>query len=298
MLYIDEGTVKDILKWEKTFNAVETAMQRVSEGRIVQKPRTMTFIPNTANVMGAMPGYLDDKEFGALGCKLVTSFPNNAKLENPLPSVNANILILDETTGIMKAVIAGTEITTQRTAAASAVATEYLYISHSKPCGVLAILGTGVQGRIHAEMFWHLFGFQEVRLWNRSKEKAKKLAEELNKNYNTNAFRYCESNETCIRGADVIVTATNSPDPIVQLSWVKPGAHINAVGANRHHFNELDREVYRNADLFVDSIETSQAEMAGLNLDDSLKGEVGAVINGTLPVSPKERITIFNGIGK
>ncbi|CAH1986708.1 unnamed protein product [Acanthoscelides obtectus] len=299
MLFVDESTVKKILTWENTFKAVEAAMQRVSDGRIVQKPRIMTFIPNTSNVMGTMPGYLQDKQFGALGCKIVTSFPNNAKLENPLPSVNANIMILDETTGIMKAVIAGTEITTQRTAAASAVATKYLYVNQSKPCIVLAVLGTGVQGKIHAEMFRHFFHFQEVRLWNRTKETARSLAEELNKKYNTDSFKYYEDNESCVRGADVIVTTTNSPVAIVRLSWLKPGAHLNAVGANRHHFNELDKEVYRNGDLFVDSVETSQAEIAGLDsVADNLKGEVGAVINGTLKNSPNDRITIFNGIGK
>ncbi|VEN45054.1 unnamed protein product [Callosobruchus maculatus] len=298
MLYIDETTVKSLLKWEKTFEAVEVAMKRLSAGQTVQKPRTYTGIPNTDNVLLTMPGYLEDEKYGALGCKLVTSFPSNTKRGQPLPAINANIVILDETTGLMKAVVAGTEITTQRTSAASAVATQYLYVNKSKPCSILAILGTGVQGTIHAEMFRHLFHFQEIRLWNRTKQKAKSLAEQLNQKYHTDIFKFFEDNESCVRGADVIVTTTASAIPICRHAWVKPGAHINAVGASRNHFSELDEQLYRNSDLYLDSIETMKAEMVGLDmLNDSLRGEVGAVINGNVPATPNERITIFNGGG-
>nr|CAH7766607.1 unnamed protein product [Callosobruchus chinensis] len=298
MLYIDETTVKSLLKWDKTVEAVEVAMKRLSSGETVQKPRTFTGIPNTDNVLLTMPGYLKDEKYGALGCKLVTSFPSNNKRGQALPAINANILILDETTGIMKAVVAGTEITTQRTSAASAVATKYLYVNKSKPCSILAVLGTGVQGTIHAEMFRHLFNFQEIRLWNRTNQKAKALAEQLNKKYNTDVFKFFEDNESCVRGADVIVTTTGSPVPIVHHAWVKPGAHINAVGASRNHFSELDEKLYRNSDLYLDSMETMKAEMVGLDmLNDSLRGEVGAVINRTIPASPNDRITIFNGGG-
>ncbi|CAH1986706.1 unnamed protein product [Acanthoscelides obtectus] len=296
MLYINESNVKDILTWEKTFEAVEVAMKRLSSGQTVQMPRTHTIIPGSDNVLLTMPGYLKDEKFGALGCKLVTYFPGNPKRTEALPSINANIMILDEATGIMKAVVAGTEITTQRTSAASAVATKYLYVNQGKACNILAILGTGIQGRIHAEMFRHFFHFQEIRLWNRTKEKAKSLAEELNRKFDTNVFKYYENNESCVRGADVIVTTTASPVHIVHYAWVKPGAHINAVGASRNHFSELDEQLYRNSDLYLDSVETMKPEMAGLDmLTDSLRGEVGAVINKMIPSSPNERPTIFNG---
>nr|CAI5838288.1 unnamed protein product [Callosobruchus analis] len=299
MIYIDEATVKSLLKWEKTLEAVEIAMKRLSSGKAVQKPRTYTGIPNTENALLTMPGYLKDEKYGALGCKLVTYFPSNTKRAQPSPAINANIMILDETTGIMKAVVAATEITTQRTSAASAVATQYLYVNKSKPCNILAILGTGVQGTIHAEMFRQLFPFKEIRLWNRTKQKAIVLAEQLNNKYNTNIYKYFEDNESCVRDADVIVTTTASPVPIVLYAWVKRGAHINAVGASRNHFSELDEQLYRNSDLYLDSIETMRPEMVGLDmLNDSIRGEVGAVINRTLPATPSERITIFNGGGK
>lgn len=104
MKFITEEQVLNLLKWSDTFGAVETAMLRVSQKRVVQKARVTTEILNTENVLLTMPGYLEDERYGALACKLVTMFEGNASLKKPLPTINANIMVFDESTGILKAV--------------------------------------------------------------------------------------------------------------------------------------------------------------------------------------------------
>lgn len=101
MLYINEEQVKDLLNWDTTYKAVEVSMKGVSTGRANQEPRTATNASNST-VLLSMPGYLNDARFGALACKLVTYNPNNGSKQ--IPTVNANILLFDEATGILKAV--------------------------------------------------------------------------------------------------------------------------------------------------------------------------------------------------
>ncbi|KAJ8986144.1 hypothetical protein NQ317_005616 [Molorchus minor] len=294
MIFITEESVLKIIKWDETFEAVKTALLKVAKQRVVQQPRTFTGVLNSENLLLTMPGYLEDTKYGALACKLVTVWPNNVTLEKPLPTISANIALFDSENGTLKATVAGTEITKWRTAAASAVATKYLYVNKSKPCKTLAVLGCGAEGKIHAQAFHHFFEFEEIRLWNRTAARARRLAEELNQKLTVNVFKCVENNEDCVKGADVIVTTTNATSPIVKMAWVKQGAphkrlaeaykYIMYVavggGANNHH-SELDEEIYRNSDVYIDHWAGAHTELSGLEkMGIQFKGEVGAVISG------------------
>ncbi|CAH1100823.1 unnamed protein product [Psylliodes chrysocephalus] len=298
MIYIDEDMVLKLINWDQTFEAMEVAMQRYTENRIVQTARSRTQVIGKPNLLVTMPGYLDDQTYGALGCKLVTFFPTNSDLPKPLPSVLASIMLFDENTGLPKACVGGFEITKWRTSAASAVATRHIYEKRFKPLNILALLGAGHQGRTHADCFKHFFNFQEIRVWNRTASKAKEMVEEFNKKYNTNIFKFYESNEKCVRGADVIVTTTNTSEPIVNRDWVKPGAHINSVGAGRNHHSEIEESLYFNADVYIDHWEGAKTELAGLEkIGIQFKAEVGKVILNQVKTEDPNRITIFQSLG-
>ncbi|KAG5877036.1 hypothetical protein JTB14_006517 [Gonioctena quinquepunctata] len=299
MLYIDEEKVLSLIHWDKTFQAVEVAMKGVTEGKVVQTARSKTQVLNKPDLLGTMPGYLEDEEFGALACKMVTYFPSNSEKEPPLPSIYANIVLFDENTGLMKAIVAGTEITKWRTAAASAVATKHVHAEKLKTSRILAIIGAGEQGKIHAECFKHFFNFQEIRVWNRTASRAKSLVDLLNRKYNTDIFKHYESVKECARGADVLVTSTNSSVPVVMADWVKPGAHINAVGAGRaNHHSELEEKLYFESDVYIDHWEGAKKELAGLeSAGVKFKGEIGGVIRGDFKTNDQDRITIFQSLG-
>ncbi|XP_072379290.1 ketimine reductase mu-crystallin isoform X1 [Diabrotica undecimpunctata] len=297
MIYISEDMVLRLITWDQTFQAVETAMKKYSEKQTVQNARTKTQIINKPNMLVTMPGYLNDAKYGALGCKLVSFFPGNNDLPKPMPSVLANIMLFDENSGAVKAVIGGFEITKWRTAAASAVATKHIYENRNKPCNILAILGAGQQGWAHAECFNYFFKFKEIRIWNRTSQKASQLVTELNVKHNTNIFTHVISNEECVRGADVIITVTNAPDPIIMDDWVKSGAHINAVGLGRTHHSELEEKLYYHADVYIDHWEGVNSELSGLAKLIEFKGEVGKVIMNQITTEDINRITVFQSLG-
>ncbi|XP_044252724.1 ketimine reductase mu-crystallin [Tribolium madens] len=295
LLYISEEIVTKLLNWDSTFKAIETALQCTARNCAIQSPRTFTKCPKTDSRLLTMPGYLDNDTFGALGCKLVTATPNNASLAQPLPTINAYIMLFDDVTGVLKAVIAGTEITKWRTAAASAVATKYL--TQGKRLKILAILGAGNQGHIHALAFSNFFSFEEIRIWNRNKYKAETLVRALNEFSNTGKFKCYDSNKECVTGADVIVTATFSSEPIVELGWLKPGVHINAIGAGVNHYSELSLDIYKTSDVYVDHADGAKVELAGLgDLGVKMRG-IGGVIAGDLPPPTLNQVTVFQSLG-
>lgn len=304
MIYLNEQDIKSLLTWDDTYKATEVALQGVSSGKATANPRLFTQIFNTSKWMMNMPGYLNDDKYGGWACKIITGNPLNGRGPHPLPLFEAHIMLFHETTGVLQAIFAGVEITNWRTAAASAVATKYLYTSAGKPQKVLSIFGCGDQGKAHAECFYHCFQFEEIRLWNRTTERAENIAKELNSKLGTTKFKVFKDREACSTDADVIVTATApSPTPIIISTWLKEGIHINAVGVIGEEITEeqnfeLEEEIYRNAQVYVDSWNGAKKELKKLKeYGADMKAEVGEVILGKVSKPAKEKVTIFQSLG-
>lgn len=288
--YLTDAQIKPLLKWDKLIPAIERILGDLSTKdeafSVVQPPRLIMPINKKNGALLSMPAFCSRDN--ALGCKLVTSYGNNP--QRGLPSIFGTIFLFDADTGQVKVIMEATEITAWRTAAASVVATKHLHKGEKK---VLAILGAGVQGNIHALSFRHYFNFPEVRVWNRTHEKAEKLCHELG-DY---AVPYVDKEE-CIKGADVIVTATYSSEPLVHLEWLKAGAHINAVGFGVNHHNEVAEAVYRKAVTVVDNLQAANKELKGLTEKKiSFWGELGEVINKTHTLPSNTNFTIFHSLG-
>jgi alanine dehydrogenase len=180
----------------------------------------------------------------------------------------------------------GRLITEERTAAVSAVATEHL----ARPdASVLALIGSGVQARSHLKALRLVRDLREVRVW--SPRHAGDFAREFD-------VRAATSPEEAVAGADVIVTATTSKTPVLRGEWLSPGAHINAVGARRPDWRELDDEVLRRARLYVDSREAAQKESGDVRAADEVVAELGEVAAGTRPGRRSaDEVTVFKSLG-
>lgn len=187
-----------------------------------------------------LPSVTGSRKLNTLACKLVTGFQANSARDPPLPNIIASIVVMNPESGQMEAVVEGTEITKWRTAAASLVSTQALYfnrpdvkINATGPNVVLAIIGCGVQGESHAKGFAATFGqIREIRLWNRTSEKAmvllKKLEAQKHDFKNSSlTITICDNIKDCVRPADIIVTATSTADPLVHLEDIKQHVHIN-----------------------------------------------------------------------
>src|SRR5439155_5637554 len=215
--------------------------------------------------------------------KAVTFYPSNA--ERGIPTHMATILLVDPGTGRPLAVMDGRLITEMRTAAVSAAATKLLASPDAK---ILAILGSGVQARTHAEALQLVREFEEIRVWSRTREHAERFAKEISGKP--------MSAEEAVRNADVVVTATNSKVAVLEGSWLKPGCHINAVGACRPDWRELDDQAMQNV-VFVDSREAAMKESGDVILSGAkIYAELGEALAGKVPPRASET-TIFKSLG-
>ncbi|KAJ6641055.1 Ketimine reductase mu-crystallin [Pseudolycoriella hygida] len=244
----------------------------------------------------------EHKTFHTIGQKLVTYFQDNVNLQPPVPTTLATICLFDNVTGKLRSIIEGTEITSWRTAASSLVATKYLYfnrIDKTTADSVLAIIGCGVQGRIHAIGMCSTFNISTINLWNRTNSKAESLAVELEnmkatfQNKNLKIYVHNSVGE-CVAESDIIVTATGNRTPLLFGHMLKTNVHINAVGYGQTHHSEVDGGVYENGKIYVDSWTGAEAELKTLNYP--IEGEVGEVING-VKETPTQALTIFQSLG-
>ncbi|XP_077131102.1 ketimine reductase mu-crystallin [Ranitomeya variabilis] len=255
------------------------------EGGVVQPIRTIVPVAKHRGFLGVMPAY--SAEDDALTTKLVTFY--ETKTSSDIPSHQATVLLFEPSDGTLKAVIDGKVITDKRTAAVSAIATKLLKPS---PAEVLCILGSGAQAHSHYQAFTQQFLFKEVRIWSRTKEKAEKFARAVE-----GKVHVCSTAQEAVTGADVIITATMSTEPILFGDWVKPGAHINALGACRPDWRELDDSLMKNCVLYVDTREASQKESGDIVLSGAtIFGEIGEILKGTKPAFP-DKTTVFKSVG-
>jgi thiomorpholine-carboxylate dehydrogenase len=197
----------------------------------------------------------------------------------------ATIFLVDPETGTPLAIMDGRLITEMRTAAVSAAATKVLA---SPDARVLAILGSGVQARSHLEVLRLVRRFKEVRVWSATREHAERFAKEIGAT--------AVSAEEAVRGADVIVTATNSKTPVLKGAWLRPGCHVNAIGACRPDWRELDDQAMSNV-VFVDSREGALKESGDVILSGAkIYAELGEILASKVPSRANET-TIFKSLG-
>jgi ornithine cyclodeaminase/alanine dehydrogenase-like protein (mu-crystallin family) len=279
LLFLNEEQVRQHLRMADLIPAMEKALIDFSAGKVTQPVRSVIKINPAGGFLGLMPALTP----GGLGLKAVTFYPSNA--ERGVPTHMATIFLVDPETGAPLAVMDGTLITQMRTAAVSAAATKLLA---SPAARILAILGSGVQARSHAEALRLVRNFEEVRVWSPTREHTERFARE------TGAKPL--SAEEAVRDADVIVTATNSKAVVLTGSWLKPGCHVNAIGACRPDWRELDDEAMSNI-VFVDSREGAMKESGDIILSRAkIYAELGEALAGKVPSSTSET-TIFKSLG-
>jgi ornithine cyclodeaminase/alanine dehydrogenase-like protein (mu-crystallin family) len=280
-LFLNEEQVRQCLRMADLIPAMEKALIDFSAGKVTQPVRSVIKVDVAAatGFLGLMPALTPD----GLGLKTVTFYPSNA--DRGIPTHMATIFLVDPETGTPLAIMDGRLITEMRTAAVSAAATELLAAPDSR---ILAILGSGVQARSHVEALRLVRPFEEIRVWSLTKKHADQFANE----FGATAM----SAEKAVGDADVIVTASSSQTPILKGGWLKPGCHVNAVGACRPDWREMDDNAMRNV-LFVDSREGAMKESGDVILSGAtIYAELGEALAGKIPTRANET-TIFKSLG-
>ena len=278
-LFLNENQVREHLQMAELIPAMEKALIEFSAGKVSQPVRSVINVDPPGGFLGLMPALTPD----GLGLKAVTFYPSN--VERGIPTHMATIFLVDPQTGTPLAIMDGRLITEMRTAAVSAAATKLLAPADAK---ILAILGSGVQARSHVEALQLVRPFEEIRVWSPTKEHAERFAREIGAT--------ATSADDAVRGADVVVTTTNSKTPVLKGSWLKTGSHVNAIGACRPDWRELDDEAMSNV-VFVDSREGAMKESGDVILSGAkIYAELGEALAGKLPSRANET-TIFKSLG-
>ena len=297
LLVLAHEDVKRLLPMDECIELMAEALADLARGRSWQPLRFVVRPPEEQSLMGLMPAHRSSPE-PAYGLKSVCIFPGNPA--RGLDAHQGGVMLFDGETGELRALIDASAVTSIRTAAVSAVATRALARTNSR---VLAILGSGVQARAHLEAMAAVEPFDEARVWSRTAEHAQAFAAEAQTSFPVEAV---DGAEAAVRGADVVVTVTSARDPIVELDWLAPGAHVNAVGSSIPAARELDAATIATAALFVDSRESivnesgeylRAVEEEGIG-PDHIRAELGEVLAGSsVGRGSDDELTVFDSVG-
>jgi ornithine cyclodeaminase/alanine dehydrogenase-like protein (mu-crystallin family) len=298
MLVLGYDEVSRLLPMNECIEVMEDALAALARDEMYLPLRFVVRPPNAAGFIGLMPAYRGG-ESPAFGLKAINVIPDNPRLRG-LDAHQGGVLLSDGETGEPVAFLNASAITEIRTAAVSAVATRALARDGARE---LAILGAGVQARSHLDAMAALGGFERARVWSRTAEHARKLANEADPPFRLEAVG---SAEEAVRGADVIVTVTAATEPVVRREWISDGAHINAVGACLPHIRELDTQTVADAAFFTDRRESAENEAGDFVLarkegavgPEHIRAELGEVVAGMADGrGGDDEITIFESLG-
>lgn len=295
---LSEQDVRIVLSMRDLIDAMERALARFSSREVAQPLRSVIEVGLQKAFVGVMPAFIPDS--GALGTKVVSVFGSNTSVG--LPTHLATIVLLDPMTGELLSIMDGRFITEARTAAVSAVSVKHL----ARPdASRLAIIGSGVQARSHLEAIAMVRPLRDVRVWSRSLDNRTAFAREMRPRVDAPVV-VAASAQDAVDGADLVVLATASREPVVRDEWIADGTHVCAVGACRPDHREMDTELVRRSRVFMDSREGALAEAgdiviplkAGAFVEAHLAGELGEVVLGTVAGRTSAGdVTIFKSLG-
>lgn len=295
-VYITEARVAAALGPAEANRIIERCFRHLHDPGTVQMPSKI-YLHLPKGDFRAMPAYtaLDG---GIVGVKWISVFPENPA-RNKLPSVIGTLFLNDVGTGSLLAVIEANTVTALRTGAAAAVASKHLARPGSRELG---IVGAGFQAGYQIRCLSKIFRFDRIRVWSPFSNEGERFVKRFGSEFP--ALEFEPDLERCVRSSDILCTCTPSRKPLVLQKWVKPGTHINAIGADAPGKQELETALTRSARIFVD--DWAQASHSGeINVPISQgklseKNIAGTLTDAVLHPSDRRKdadITIFDSTG-
>ena len=299
VVVLTAAEVTALLPMPVCIDAMAQAFTSLCRGEAHQPLRLVFRPPRAAGIMAFMPAYQGTSP-PVFGLKAIGIFPGNAARQ--MDTHQGAVALFDGETGELRALMNGAAITAIRTAAVSALATRLLA---REDAGDLALIGSGTQARTHLEALACVRPLRRVRVASRSLERARRFAEEMS-GAGRILVEAMPSVEEAVRGADLIVLATDAAEPVVKREWISAGTHLNAVGASLPTRREVDSATMASARLFVDRRESTTNEAGdyliplaeGAIAKDHIRAELGEVLTGARPGrETRDEITLFKSLG-
>jgi ornithine cyclodeaminase len=298
MLLLNRSELQQILTEESVIEVVEDGFRAHQKGETISPLRMHVDLKETSGIYLLMPSYHNSGS--AFGSKILSLYAANPTKNKP--TISSMYLLCDGEDGSFQAMMDGGCITGMRTAAASAVASKYLARPDAK---VQGIIGTGTQAMFQAAAIATACPCERLIVYNRHRDKAVQFAEQAALRMGIPVDVAASVGEVG-QQADIITTVTSSTTPVLGLSDVRPGCHINAVGAFKPKMQEIGADLIKAARVVVDSLEACLAETGDLLVPmdngsysaEEIHGELGDLLLGNISgrVSDDE-ITLFESVG-
>jgi len=305
VLVLGHREVLAALPLEACAQAMTKVLTEHARGGTYMPLRSVMMPPGAAGFLGLMPAWRgpqpgQPEQPAAFALKAVAVMPGN-----PARGLDAHqglVALFDGETGVPTAILDASAITAVRTAAVTAVATGLLARHDAR---TMAVLGAGTQARAHLRALAHVRDFEQVRVYAPTAAHAQALVERGGAG--RAELSVAPSAEDAVREADVVVTATSAREPVLRHAWLKPGAHVNAVGASTPQAREIDTATVAASALFCDSRESLSHEAGEFALAVSeglitgiehVRGELGEVLAGLAPGRRDDaELTLFRSLG-
>ena len=294
---INAAGVRKLLPMDECIDAMEPAMIAASSGTLSMPPRLVAPLVDESGLMALMPG--SSSEIAVFGAKMLSLIPDNPA--RGLPVIQGFIALFDHAGGAPVAIIEGAEVTAIRTAAASGLATRVLARPDAHTCG---IFGNGVQAVTHIDAMRAARPVDEVLVWGRNPDKVEVFAREQAAR---TGIRVRATADPAEAGAcDLVCATTASPEPVLAGAWVKPGAHVNLVGAHSLTTRECDTDLVVKSSVYVDLMESVRNEGGDIMIpieegaidETHIIGELGELLQDKIPGRQDERqVTLYQSHG-
>lgn len=296
MLILDRKNLGSLLSMKEVIDALELGFMEYKKGACVVPMRFGMDVKEYKGGFLYMPAYMPGIQRS--GVKIVSVFPDNPSQGKP--TIYASYLLSDATTGEILALIEASTLTGMRTGGASALATRYLARSDSH---VLGIIGTGFQAFYQVQAIMAVRSVEKVLAYDSDR---KKLEDFCNNLKGISPIFPADDPESLVKDSDIIVTATTSRTPVFPGKAVKPGTHINAIGAYHPDAREVDEDVVMRAKIVLDTYEVALHEGGDIIIPmkegkispSSIHADLGDMITGKKPGrQTAEEITLFKSVG-
>ncbi|MGC7102843.1 ornithine cyclodeaminase family protein [Amycolatopsis lurida] len=299
MRVLSKNDVERLLPMHGAIDIVQRVFLATGTPVLVEPVRTVVRVPGHEGVLASMPAFLDEGGSGGFGLKTVVVNPGNAA--RGLETHQGVVITFDDVTGVPSAVIEAGSLTAIRTAAASAVATRALAKART---GRIAVLGTGLQARLHLRAVAAVHDVSSAAVWGRDPHKAEEVASWARQDLGL-PVEACTTVRAATHDADVVSTVTSTREPILAAADLRAGAHVNAVGACFPDARELSTDLVERARLVVDRREAARTEAGDLLLAAAELGpvldravELGEVLRGEhAGREADDDITVFESLG-
>lgn len=298
ILLLSKEDMKRVITMAEAIQADKDALAIYSCGEKDIPLRTNLDIKEFEGQSLYMPGYA--KAVNALGVKIVSVYPNNT--EKGIPSVPSTMVLMDDKTGQVNALMDGTYLTQLRTGAVAGAATDLLARKDAKK---FVLIGTGGQAASQLEAVLAVRSIREVKVFSRHIPKAEEFAQAMKKKFGIDISVSTNLNKD-IQSADIITAVTTAKNPVFDGSFLKPGVHINGVGSYTPEMCEIPPEVLEQAaKIYVDTKDAikESGDFQSLIVKDRFNlarvtGELGELIEGNSPGRENDQeITFFKTTG-